>query len=149
MWSQVTTLWDKDRIVKWTWSPSTWWGSRSCPWWRRRRGWGPERRTWWRRKWRKDTLQRIRIHPPFQHHQNTDHRLPPHCKYIKGTARVISSERWQCPIHNDTLKSFVWSSLKINVYNFAKLIISQQKWLAHFYYRKIYKKYQNQILLHL
>ena len=48
--------------------------------------------------------------------------------------------RWQCPIHNDTLKRFAYES--DSIFKFLKplfsIVFSPQKWLAQFYCRKTY-----------
>ena len=50
-------------------------------------------------------------------------------------------QRWQCPINNSTLKSFVWSELDSHFFvswNCLFLFaVSIQKWLAHFLYTRI------------
>ena len=57
-------------------------------------------------------------------------------------------QRWQCPMHNGTLKRFVLSSIEweSNVYNFVKFIIFNCDIptceIAHFYCGKLYKNYK-------
>ena len=60
-------------------------------------------------------------------------------------------QRWQCPMHNGTLKRFVLSSIEweSNVYNFVKSFIFNcdiptkvTGEVAHFYCGKICKNYK-------
>ena len=68
----------------------------------------------------------------------------------KRKFKVSSRQRWQCPVYNSILQSFVWWSMnymksmfEILRTEYFTVFESLQKWLAHFYCRKTLRSYQN------